>query len=258
MINFFRKIRRNLLSERNTTEPALLAGRYIKYAIGEILLVVIGILLALQINTWSQMHKDSKEELVILEKLQANIKTDSTNLKYWLFNIQSTLDNLAIIEMEIKDQQLKRFSVDLYDPLLSVFSMDLETTTWQNLKSTGKISLIKNSFLMDSLQSYYTQFDIVNKSWQEGFKSYNRNILAPKFFEFDDLTFFGPTSNTLQDDVQLLQPYKYGQEVFFRNAIRFRIGATQSIQKVFKDDFERAINMLEMLKAEIESKTKPN
>lgn len=250
MIKFFRNIRKSLLMESKTS-------KYFKYAIGEILLVVIGILLALQINTWSQRHKDSKEELIILEKLHANIKTDSINLKYWLVNIESILNDLEIIEKEIKDQQLKRFSVDLYEPLLSVFSMDLETTTWQNLISTGKISLLKNPLLMDSLQTYYTRFDIVNKSWQEGFKSYNRNILAPKFFEFDDLTFFRPTPNTLQD-VQLLQPYKYGQEVFFRNAIRFRIGATQSIQKVFKDDFERAINMLEMLKAEIESKTKPN
>ena len=46
MIKFFRKIRYNLMSENNT-------GKYLKYAIGEILLVVIGILIALQINNWN-------------------------------------------------------------------------------------------------------------------------------------------------------------------------------------------------------------
>ena len=50
MIKFFRKIRQNLLSEGKT-------GKYFKYAIGEIVLVVIGILIALQINNWNEGRK---------------------------------------------------------------------------------------------------------------------------------------------------------------------------------------------------------
>jgi hypothetical protein len=54
MIKFFRKIRQNLLMENKTGKPILSAGRYFKYAIGEIILVVIGILIALQINNWNE------------------------------------------------------------------------------------------------------------------------------------------------------------------------------------------------------------
>jgi hypothetical protein len=54
MIKFFRKFRQNLLLENKTGKPALPAGRYFKYAIGEIILVVIGILIALQINNWNE------------------------------------------------------------------------------------------------------------------------------------------------------------------------------------------------------------
>jgi hypothetical protein len=50
MIKFFRKIRQNLLMENKT-------GKYLKYAIGEIILVVIGILIALQINNWNENQK---------------------------------------------------------------------------------------------------------------------------------------------------------------------------------------------------------
>ena len=50
MIKFFRKIRQNLLSEGKTE-------KYLKYAIGEIVLVVIGILIALQINNWNENRK---------------------------------------------------------------------------------------------------------------------------------------------------------------------------------------------------------
>ena len=51
MIKFFRKIRQNLLIENKT-------GKYLKYAIGEIILVVIGILIALQINNWNEQRKN--------------------------------------------------------------------------------------------------------------------------------------------------------------------------------------------------------
>ncbi|MBO3115440.1 hypothetical protein J4050_01695 [Winogradskyella sp. DF17] len=63
MIKFFRKIRYTLLNENKT-------GKYIKYAIGEIILVVIGILIALQINNWNQSRKEAKQEQLILKKLE--------------------------------------------------------------------------------------------------------------------------------------------------------------------------------------------
>ena len=63
MIKFFRKIRQNLLMENKT-------GKYLKYAIGEDVLVVIGILIALQINNWNEKRKDSNTEQVILKRLQ--------------------------------------------------------------------------------------------------------------------------------------------------------------------------------------------
>jgi hypothetical protein len=53
MIQFFRKIRQNLLLENKT-------GKYLKYAIGEIVLVVIGILIALSINNWNEISKNKK------------------------------------------------------------------------------------------------------------------------------------------------------------------------------------------------------
>ena len=73
MIKFFRHVRRSLINQNKM-------GKYFKYAIGEILLVVIGILIALQINSWNET-KDRKEKLIsIYKSVYADIKNDLTDL----------------------------------------------------------------------------------------------------------------------------------------------------------------------------------
>ena len=62
MIKFFRKIRQNVLSEGKT-------GKYMKYAIGEIVLVVIGILIALQIKNWNENRKYRNQEKQYINRL---------------------------------------------------------------------------------------------------------------------------------------------------------------------------------------------
>ena len=72
MIKFFRKIRQNLLSEGKTT-------KYFKYAIGEIILVVIGIVIALQINNSNELRKEKSEEALILSDLKEDLTTTRLN-----------------------------------------------------------------------------------------------------------------------------------------------------------------------------------
>ncbi|MEZ4951442.1 MAG: DUF6090 family protein [Saprospiraceae bacterium] len=73
MIKFFRNFRRNLLSEGKT-------GKYLKYALGEIALVVIGILIALQINDWNDGRKNAIREYKLLTEMRINLQTDSIDM----------------------------------------------------------------------------------------------------------------------------------------------------------------------------------
>jgi hypothetical protein len=71
MIKFFRKIRQKLLSENKFS-------KYLLYAIGEIVLVVIGILIALQINNWNNNHKLEKEEIQLMKSLHKEFTINLT------------------------------------------------------------------------------------------------------------------------------------------------------------------------------------
>ena len=71
MLKFFRKIRQNLIGKGD-------AKKYLLYAIGEILLVVIGILIALQINNWNQNRLNQIKELDYLQQLQSDLQADTT------------------------------------------------------------------------------------------------------------------------------------------------------------------------------------
>ena len=74
MIKFFRKIRQNLLIENKT-------GAYFKYAIGEIILVVIGILIALQINHWNENRKENSSLQILTENLNNEFEKNLIELE---------------------------------------------------------------------------------------------------------------------------------------------------------------------------------
>lgn len=77
MIKFFRNIRKNLLNEGKTS-------KYFKYAIGEIVLVVLGILIALQINNWNIERTDKIRETKYLKNIKLDLQKDLTSLTYQL------------------------------------------------------------------------------------------------------------------------------------------------------------------------------
>jgi hypothetical protein len=99
MIKLFRKIRYDTIGKNET-------GKYLKFAIGEILLVMIGILLALQVNNWSENRKSSIASKEIYNNLLQSLKQDSTELKRIIeIQLRSTQSRRKIISTEFEDLQ---------------------------------------------------------------------------------------------------------------------------------------------------------
>jgi hypothetical protein len=144
MIKFFRHIRQNLLSEGKTGKPALPAGRYLKYAIGEIVLVVIGILIALQINNWNENQKlksrtqdyytqlldDLNNDII---STQSIIKEFSNHQKEYN-NYISSYDKKGLTPIKAYEQISKLALI--YSPLT------FNTNTIESLQGSGDIGLI--------------------------------------------------------------------------------------------------------------------
>lgn len=81
MIKVFRKIRYELMEKNKTGKPAFPAVRYLKYAIGEIVLVVIGILIALSINNWNTDLVDQRTEQNIIKNLNMEFKQNKSTIQ---------------------------------------------------------------------------------------------------------------------------------------------------------------------------------
>ncbi|MFT5228281.1 MAG: hypothetical protein ACI865_002169 [Flavobacteriaceae bacterium] len=160
MIKFFRKIRYDLI-EKNKT------GKYLKYAVGEIVLVVIGILIALQINNWNESHKSNREETTILKNLCENLKqaeSQSTNF----INAEEELVEDLIVALDIKSNKNQNdtttFSnADFKKIVWDFVSSTTVINTYSDIKSTGKLSIIKNREIRESFNGLEVAINSLNE-----------------------------------------------------------------------------------------------
>lgn len=163
MINFFRMIRQKWVSENKFS-------KYLLYAVGEIILVVIGILIALQINNWNEDRKkvDLMEayRVKLIEELNADISwlsyLDSMNSIYSSQIIKHLHNNETLHKKEVLSAKQSR---DNY----SVAAFYSNTYTLNTLISTGDLSLFRNSEkqLIIELKANLEKYEFYEKSFIE-------------------------------------------------------------------------------------------
>lgn len=149
MIKFFRKIRQQLLSENKFS-------KYLIYAIGEIILVVIGILIALQINNYNEAKKLKDKEIILLTEMKRNLQQDLLDINYNIRHNRSRLYSNELIKSSI--EQRIPFSDSLrfhYGNIMGNFQLSENTAAWENLKSIG-LDIISNDSLRNNLSNLYS------------------------------------------------------------------------------------------------------
>ena len=130
------------------------SGKYFKYAIGEIVLVVIGILIALQINNWNEARKSKAFEMEILTQVQANLIKDKKTLQEISSNFQKAIvSSNKILESTWSQQDKDSLQYWLGD-IIQFDRFQPLTNAYEVLKSKG-LDQVKNQELRFLLGAYY-------------------------------------------------------------------------------------------------------
>lgn len=159
MIKFFRHIRKSLLMENKTS-------KYFKYAIGEILLVVIGILIALQINNWNEKRKLSIKESVYLNDLKIDLQQSQKSLNRVIKKskrVAKTVDTLADLIKKNGDK-LTPFEIDSLTGSVSGFTVFMPSEGVINdIIGSGKLDMIKDDKLRSKIASWEADLRMIRE-----------------------------------------------------------------------------------------------
>ena len=181
MIKFFRKIRQKLLSENKFS-------KYLIYAIGEIILVVIGILIALQINNSNIKRIDKEKELKYLSNIRLDLTKDIENLEYNIgFRQKKTLGTERLIN-EINGQPIRDLTETTYNVVNTLYQERFQPSnvTYNDLVSSGNMNLISSDsikIILFELSLLYQQniFNIEHETAE-----YDENI-SKSIFKYADI-----------------------------------------------------------------------
>lgn len=244
MLRFFRKIRRNLLSGGNFR-------KYVLYASGEIILIVIGILIALQLDTWSSNHVQKKQFLTLLEQTYNSLFTDSelhyTNMKELREQI-TMIDQLLMAPDTFPDYEIptRLYYADQYLPA-SIYSRARELLPFFNYEAgdVRQKEVIKQilSYCSDSPFAYSEdmplQAVLAPLLMQEGIPRPSTIFIFSADQGYDRGAFF--EEEEVQKARSLLEDQK------FRSALKTLRGNKEEILNYLGNDREGGLGILSLI-----------
>ncbi|TDQ17015.1 hypothetical protein DFQ04_1663 [Algoriphagus boseongensis] len=167
MLTFFRKIRQKLLSQNRVT-------RYLVYAIGEILLVVIGILIALQVNNWNEQRKAAIRWKTYQKRFIEDFEVILEDTENSILGNEKNLRNSILVKNALESKYLPDSSIINFETYLGQYHQYYMTmaplSTYEEMISAGELNLIPSSKIRDAFSglSGYRSFIIeVNKAYHD-------------------------------------------------------------------------------------------
>ena len=237
MIKFFRKIRHRMLTENKFS-------KYLIYAIGEIVLVVIGILIALSINNWNERKKAKQFENTLFVELQKSIKNDILQLNDVIDRNRDLIASAKIVLKSLETEPVLNDSVSHHlDRAFSVWKFNIKSSAYDNLKEYG-MQHIKNDEVRKSIISGYDGMAKYVDLMYERYDLFLYNVVEPKlaeqfqFKEFKENDFNLFPINNDSDNSQHTLNYLLGKSIRLQQQI---IQAEIRLAKLFEkldEDFK--------------------
>lgn len=157
MIKFFRRIRQNLILENKTS-------KYLKYAIGEIILVVIGILIALSINNWNEERKTNRQLQGYLSSIAKNIQSDTLEINI----IKALRERHNLVAKEyVKYTYIDSMPIQLVPEIGRILGeqyLNINPSGFDALKNSGYIANLQGTDIEDAIYDYYSYYEEIHES----------------------------------------------------------------------------------------------
>ena len=174
MIAFFRKIRHTLLSGNKFS-------KYLLYAIGEIILVVIGILIALQIDNWNQERQNRTVKRDLLEKIYIEFQANRELIRDYKKESEMTMNaQFTLMGLLGSDRKtLERHNLDsLFYNSFQSYNLGLSDNSINSIVQSGQLNLFKNEPITSLFQEWNALSSIVDKRIEQS-SEWNNDKFIP-------------------------------------------------------------------------------
>jgi len=145
-------------------------GKYLKYAIGEIILVMIGILLALQVNNWNEVRKENGLKNEYSNRLINDLKKDISTIeinKNRIEKIQIIISDFTkSLDSDISLAEKIAITEKYFTEGWSTVSFAAHSNTYSDLSQTGNMKVFKSAELRENILSYYALVDTYSNSYE--------------------------------------------------------------------------------------------
>jgi len=246
MLRFFRQIRKTLMKQNKIRS-------YVLYAVGEILLVVIGILFALQINNWNEESKLIKQEQVIFKSLSSEVSSNKAIIYDCLEALnrrKSTADTLqTYVGPKYAGLEKKRLNY-LIGVTGSTTRCRIESDVMDELRSSGNLNVIRSNELRKSISRWSTSIEELKKEEDARERQFTDQYLmyTHKWVSWDDVDFQVPLRDSTYlpskfeyDANKMLQQFEYANHL---NNYVWRVSRVQSRLRTVNDELSTMDSLL--------------
>ena len=254
MIHFFRRIRQGLINKER-------AGKYLLYAIGEIILVVIGILIALSINNWNEERKNNILEQEYYCRLLEDVEQDIEQIDKFLIDVQDRIRSANNAVRLLKNEEANKLEVATamaYSISAIVSDFTPNNSAFEDLKSGANLNIIKDKDIIKAMNNYF------KKAEQHlSIIRVNGEIALNRFFSYKDLYATGwvhqqmqgrrfeqHMENEVKDLIEIDDSETLTEDMKFQllnDALRYMSSNARQIQ-LYNDMKTEAVEVLERLR----------
>ncbi|MEX1384485.1 hypothetical protein [Lutibacter sp.] len=235
MIKFFRKIRQKLLIENKVS-------KYVLYAIGEILLIIIGVVIAISATQWKSDKKDSIYEKEALNEIYKGLQLDYAKLELLQKNTEKGIERITILDSLLKEKApVYSSSLDpLFGAVYGFRFFSMEKANYEDLK-LNSLNLIKNRDLRRQLIIVFESEYSTNDKIYE-IEIWVNEILRSYYLEnFQNIRF--------QESATPLNYEKLWSDSYYKNIVAYRLtflkGVINRDHVRFKNEMEKLMKLIE-------------